>query len=129
MEISIRKYSFFEKTKYTIQDMLTFIREFLLGSSLKKCSLNSGITYGHTAVDYASFIREIFKQYVHDMLENTKLSGRIELDESLFGRKCKNNRGKRKGHQIWIFGNLFYDIFKMSTKSEYILLNILLHYL
>ena len=36
--------------------------------------------------DYAIFIRDIFKQYVYLMLKNTKLSGVVEIDESLFGK-------------------------------------------
>ena len=30
--------------------------------------------------------------------------GDVEIDESLFGRKIKYNKGEPKGHRIWIFG-------------------------
>ena len=103
-EISIRKHSFFESTKYSIQDIMTYIVEYLLDSNMKKAALRAGITYGHTTCDYSSKIREIFMQYVWDVLKHTKLSGTVELDESQFGRKRKNNRGAEKGHKIWIFG-------------------------
>ena len=33
-----------------------------------------------------------------------KFSNEVEIDESLFGRKIKYNRGKPCGQKIWIFG-------------------------
>ena len=56
-EKSIRLFSFFEKLKYTIQDVAVFIREMVLGSTLRKSCLSSGVYYGHTAVDYSNMIR------------------------------------------------------------------------
>ena len=58
-EISIRKHSFFSKMKYTMQDVLVFIREMVLGSTLQKSCLNAGVYYGHTAVDYSNQIRYV----------------------------------------------------------------------
>ncbi|XP_060084565.1 uncharacterized protein LOC132563829 [Ylistrum balloti] len=58
-----------------------------------------------TAVDLASFIRELFKEYVHLEYQNIKLEGIVEIDESLFGKKCKYNRGYRQsGVRVWIVG-------------------------
>lgn len=82
------------------------MREFVLGATLRKCCQNSGIAYGHTAVDYANFLRDIFMEYVWNNMRNEKLSGRVEIDESLFGRKRKYNKGQKKGTEIWIFGTI-----------------------
>ena len=38
------------------------------------------------------------------MYNMTQFEGEVELDESLFGRKKKYNKGEPKGHRIWIFG-------------------------
>ena len=83
---------------------MTFIREFIHGSTLVKSSLNAAISYGPTPVDYANFIREIFKEYVWKTLPNLKFKGRVESDESVFGRKIKDNKGKKRNPQVWIFG-------------------------
>lgn len=52
-----------------------------------------GIAYGSTAVNWGSFVREVFKEHFH---RNTrkKLSGIVELDESLFGKKNQVPPGK-----------------------------------
>ena len=42
VEIAFTKFSFFYKAKFTIQDILVFIRDFALGSTLKGLSLTSG---------------------------------------------------------------------------------------
>lgn len=103
-EYSIRKFSFFSNIKYSIQDSLVFIREMVLGSNLKKACLNSGVAYGHTACDYSNFIRDLYKEFVYNLLKTFQLSGVIEIDESLFGRKIKYHRGAKKNQQLWIFG-------------------------
>ena len=36
--------------------------------------------------------------------ETLKFKNEVEIDESLFGRKIKYNRGKPSGQKIWIFG-------------------------
>lgn len=46
----------------------------------------------------------MFCQYVHRTYPTLVLEGEIEIDESLFGRKVKYNRGKPSGTRIWIFG-------------------------
>ncbi|KAK3107606.1 hypothetical protein FSP39_018210 [Pinctada imbricata] len=63
------------------------------------------MTYKSTAVNWASFVRELFKEYFHRHIRCRKLSGEIEIDESLFGRRVKHNRGNpNKGVKIWVFG-------------------------
>ena len=43
-------------------------------------------------------------EYVHKTYENLKFSSDVEIDESLFGRKIKYNKGRPGGTKIWIFG-------------------------
>ena len=46
-----------------------------------------------TAVDWASFVRDICVEYYVQKIEKTKFNGAVEIDESLFGRKVKHNVG------------------------------------
>ncbi|XP_066921897.1 uncharacterized protein [Clytia hemisphaerica] len=103
-EYSIRKFSFFENTKYAIQDVLAFVLEFCLSSTMKRNSKVTGVSYGKTSVDYCSYIREICVEYVWKCQSKMKFTGTVEIDESLFGRKIKDNKGKKRNPQVWIFG-------------------------
>ncbi|XP_060587568.1 uncharacterized protein LOC132743075 [Ruditapes philippinarum] len=104
-ECASRKYSFFEKSKLTIQDIMVFIKTYLEANTLYQCSRQSGIHYQSTGVDWGSFIRELFKEHFHTHVLTRKLKGVIEIDESLFGRRIKHHRGNpRKGCKIWVFG-------------------------
>ena len=73
--------------------------------TLNRCAKNAGISYGGTAVDWANFHREIFKEYIQTVLPNIIFEGDVEIDESLFGRRCKYHRGNPNvGIKVWIFG-------------------------
>jgi hypothetical protein len=109
-EVAPRKYSFFESSKLTIQDMMMFVKTYLEGHSLYQCSRLSGVHYKSTAIDLGSFVREIFMEYHNRHVRNTKLKGEIEIDESLFDRRVKHNRGNpHRGQKIWIFGMVELD--------------------
>ena len=104
-EYTVRTNSFFYNVKYTIQDILTFIRTFALGTSLKVMCGESGVYYEHSGCDNANFIRDLFRRYVYRWLQSgEQLRGEVEIDESLFGSKVKHHRGKKKGMKVWIFG-------------------------
>ena len=63
------------------------------------------MSYKNTAVDWASFTRELFMEYVdrHILAPPMQLHGTVEIDESLFGRKVKYNRGNAvRGLRVWI---------------------------
>ena len=87
-ERSITVYSFFESVKINPRDVFVFLRSYLKKESLKTCALEAGINYKSTAVDWGNFIREIFAERVVKDLNAVKFHGCIELDESLFGKKC-----------------------------------------
>ena len=57
------------------------------------CAGDSGFDYMKSAVDWANFIRDLFKAYVTDTILNMKFSGIIEIDESIFGHKVKYHCG------------------------------------
>lgn len=104
-EFSIRKFSFFFRSHLYIQDILMFIYKYSEESSILQCAIATGVGYRRTAVDWASFIRDLFLQWVHDTLPTMMLEGTIEIDESLFGRKVKYHRGDpQPGMDIWVFG-------------------------
>ena len=103
-EFTMHKNSFFEKSSYNIRDLIIFIKYYIEGHSLHQCALNTGMDYRHTAVNWASYIRELFCQYVFDTYERITFDGEVEIDESIFGRKVKYHKGQPRGLRIWIFG-------------------------
>lgn len=103
-EFGMRKYSFFEGSSFDIRDLIVFIKAYLEGSSLHQISKFTNMDYKNTSVNWASYIRELFCEYVYRAYQNVTLEGEIEIDESLFGRKIKYNRGNPTGTRIWIFG-------------------------
>ena len=105
-EFSMRKNSFFEGSAYNIRDLIIFLKYYLEGHTLHQCALSTNMDYKHTAVDWGSYVRELFCQFVADKYPMTTFDGDVEIDESLFGRKIKYNKGEPKGHRIWIFGKI-----------------------
>lgn len=91
-EITMLKYSYFEGSPYNVRDLIIFIKYYIEGHTLKQCSLATSMEYKNTAVNWASYIRELFMEHVHRSYENLKFSTDVEIDESLFGRKIKYNR-------------------------------------
>ena len=83
---------------------MMFIYNYAQGSTLFDATLAGGMAYTSTGVDWASFVRDICVEYYVQEIEKTKFDGVVEIDESLFGRKVKHNRGAPLGKRIWIFG-------------------------
>ena len=92
-EKAYRTYSFFEKSNLTISDIMVFIKSYLDNLTLMQCARCTGIAYRSTAVNWASFMREYFKEFFQVTVKEKMLSGETEIDESLFGRKMKYLRG------------------------------------
>ena len=104
-ERCIRYLSYFENSNLTIPDIMVFIKSYLDKLTLRQCSVFGGMSYKSTAVNWASFLRELFKEHFHSSIKERTISGEIEIDESLFGRKIKYHRGNpHPGLRIWIFG-------------------------
>ena len=51
-------------------------------------------------------MRDLCHKFVHDLYYGGEeiLRGEVEIDETLFGRKCKFNCGDPRGQRIWILG-------------------------
>jgi hypothetical protein len=64
-------------------------------------SIFAGVKYKSTALDWASFLRELSKEHFNRNITHKKLRGEKEIDESLFGRRVKYHRGNpHKGLKI-----------------------------
>ncbi|XP_062594545.1 uncharacterized protein LOC134255960 [Saccostrea cucullata] len=102
---AMRVNSFFEGSTLTIPDCMLFIKSYLDKLTLLQCSRFVGIAYGTTAVNWGSFVREVFKEHFYRNTRFKKLSGTVEIDESLFGKRTKYHRGNpHGGMKVWIFG-------------------------
>ena len=115
-EYAIRTNSFFENSKFPVQDIFQFIRSYLEESSLYHTSLAAGMSYKNTAVQWGVFVREICSEYIWNKFYKNpmKLRGQIQIDESLFGRKVKYHTGNPNvGLRIWIFGMVEVDSNKL----------------
>ena len=76
------------------------------GHLLIRSAQKSAIAYA-TACTWAQYVRDIFIQWVWEdiILPEYKLSGIVEIDESLFGRQIKYHKGNpRSSGKIWIVG-------------------------
>ena len=107
-EISVQFESipFFERAHFTIQDIMLFIKQYVDGVTLLEARRQAGISYQKSGVDWASFIRGLFKEDLYRSLPHIRLSGEVEIDESLFGRRTKYHRGRPQGAKVWIFGTV-----------------------
>ena len=107
-ECTIRANSFFEKSKINLRDLMLFFYEFLNGNTLYNISVKTGLSYTSSIIDWANLTRDIFREYVYNEITNEdnplKLKGEIEIDEAKFGRCQKNQMGKRRGMNVWVFG-------------------------
>ena len=82
--------------KLGVRDVMLFMKLYVEGLSLKKISLQVGVNYSTTAVNWASMVREVMVDKGYRTLPNLKFTD-VEIDESLFGRKVKHHRGAPKG--------------------------------
>ncbi|XP_041349186.1 LOW QUALITY PROTEIN: uncharacterized protein LOC121368516, partial [Gigantopelta aegis] len=87
-----------------IRDLMNFIKYYLEGNTLHRCALATGMDYKCTAVNWASYIRELFCHYVHQQYQMIYFMGDVEIDKSLFGRKMKYKRGNPRGLKLGFFG-------------------------
>ena len=56
---------------------------------LWRTSQQTGFCYKSTAIDWANFVCDLFRQYSKDVVFSLKSSCDIEVDESRFGRCSK----------------------------------------
>ena len=103
-ESAIRKYSIFQNVHLPFQDLMVFFISFIEKNTLLRCSIKAGLSYRSTGVEWGCLCRKLCKQFVYDKILSCdnplQISGQIEIDESLFGRRVKYHRGKPRGLQV-----------------------------
>ena len=104
------KLTLFYRSNLCLQDIILFIKSYLERNSLAQSARFSGMSYTTTAVNWACFIWEIFKEHFYNDLRHRKLSGTVLIDESSFGRKDKYHKGNpNRGLKVSnISQNIFY---------------------
>lgn len=102
---SVRKGSWFEESKLSIIDVLSFTILWVNGACNDVIENEVGVSSSETLADWNSFCREICVDVCgHDSEMIGGVGKVVEVDESMFGKR-KYNRGKRvKG--TWVFGGV-----------------------
>ena len=113
-KFSIRKGTFFGKSKFDIQLQLRIIWNFVHRLSIVQCKnfCNVGTKTDHTLGEIYSDCRNICSNWIWNPEHTPKLGGYgkiIEMDESFFPGAPKFNRGRRLGtsweeDEKWTFG-------------------------
>ena len=82
---------------------MLFIKQYLDGVTLPEASRQAGISYQKSGVDWASYIRELFKEDLHRSLPHIRLSGEVEMDESIWPENHISSRSATgvEGLDIW----------------------------
>jgi transposase len=103
-ETSLRHLSIFAGSHLHLEDAFNFILTYAEGASLSQSAFVSSMNYGSTALDWAKIVRNMYVHYYNDVIKPHVMRGCVEIDESLFGRRIKNNRGNPRGQRVWVFG-------------------------
>ena len=102
--ISIRKNSFFERWKCSLQQAIKVIWGWSKCKLMKLIATETGIGY-RTVGDYCHLIREKTCRYFQDNRITLGVEGvPIEIDEPCFRHMSKFIRGRQPDRELWIFG-------------------------
>ena len=102
--LSIRKGSFFNKSKITLQMWLHAMFLWAEGIGVETATHILNLSR-RTLVAIYNFFREICAKYFE--LNPIKIGGPgviVQIDESCFSHKPKHHRGRAPNSQIWVFG-------------------------
>ena len=104
-EVSIRKGTFFEKSKLSLTQLLDMIYYWSFESaSYTNLERGCNIVSNSTKADWRMFLREICEEY---FLQNPAVIGgegrTVEIDESMTAKRRKHNVGRIPG-QLYVFG-------------------------
>ena len=90
-KVSVRSWSYFQNSIscYQIYSSLATSMEVSLGKFANQFEMN----YSSPSVDWANFVCEPMKYWVHENMACIQMSGVVEIDESIFGRRVKYPRG------------------------------------
>lgn len=64
---ALRTNTFFEKSQFSIQDIILFVKLYLDKMTLGHISLQTGMNYSNTCVQWGVYVREIFKEYFYQV--------------------------------------------------------------
>ena len=113
-KFSVRRGTFFDHSKLSIQSTLRIIWNFVHHLSEEQCKQFVGISTktNHTVSEYYGDCRNICNSWIRDPKNQPKLGGFgiiVEMDESYFPSQPKFNRGRRLGttwsdDEKWVFG-------------------------
>lgn len=87
---SSRSYSFWtlDRSNLVLQCIILFIKSYLEKNSLAQCARISGVANTSNAVNWLSFMREVFNEYFHNTLRNVKFQGTVKIDVTI-GRRVR----------------------------------------
>ena len=107
-KFSLKKGSWFENSKLSVQSILTLTFFWVNDFSNKQCVLHAQVS-PKTVVDWYNFCREvclvILEQDQHQVIGGPGVI--VEIDESKFGKR-KYHKGKRVDG-VWVFGGIERD--------------------
>ena len=106
-ELSIRNSSFLHRSKLSLGMLLKIIYCYLKYPLMQKIYLLDIIGISETTlIDWTSLIRDEISFYLWKNPLKLGKNNPVQIDESLFGKKRKYNRGKKKkgGYKTWVFG-------------------------
>ena len=86
--------SFFSGGHHPIPDYMVFIYALINRMPLYRASKMSGLNYKNTVADWANYYHEVCMEWVnrHVIQCSFKLTGEVQIDESLFGHRVKYHR-------------------------------------
>ena len=86
-ETGVRYGSFLMAFRLPLADILNFIRDYLMGISMKMCAFHINCSYGTTAVRYALLMRECMMETVYQTYfadeDFVQLPGPVQIGNSL----------------------------------------------
>ena len=104
--VSIRDGAWFAKAHIPIGKQLFLLFCYLRYPKMLSADMADIVGLGeHSIVDWQNFIRESVSHYFDDNPIQLGRTAPVQIDESLFGGKCKYHRGDHGRHvQSWVFG-------------------------
>ena len=116
-EITVREGTLFKAFRYSLPDVLCFMRSYLMGLTIQRCSKEVRISYNTTGIKWALLIRNVMQEVIwREYFSKTskyQLPGPVQIDEKLFGKKRKHNRGEEVGLHVWVLGILCITTLRM----------------
>ena len=101
---TIRKDSFFEKSRLTLQKWLLLMFFWARQDPVSQAKIDAEVSMD-AAIDVYGWLRDICSRKL--LNTNIQLGGPnkiVQIDESLFRHKPKHHRGRATSREVWVFG-------------------------